>query len=276
MEAMTPILKYPGAKWRLADWIISHMPPHEAYLEPYCGSCAVLLNKEKARIETINDIDSSITRFFRVCREQPEELAWALSLTPWARDEYAIAELHEEGAVSDIECARQFVVRSHMAFGSCMSKKTGWRHTTGRMKDGGPDNPKLWARLPECVRVVAARLLQVQIENRPALEVIRRFDGENMLIYVDPPYVLQTRTAHKDQYRHEMQDSDHEELLKVLNASQSMVMLSGYDCEMYRDMLKGWPMETVDTTAERGARRTECLWLNPRAQERRGMMGLIG
>ena len=53
---MTSILKYPGGKWRIADWIISHLPPHKIYLEPYFGSGGVFFNKEPSYLETINDI----------------------------------------------------------------------------------------------------------------------------------------------------------------------------------------------------------------------------
>lgn len=261
-------MKYPGAKWRLASWIISHMPPHEGYVEPFAGSLAVLLNKTPSRIETVNDMDEAIIRFFRTLRQRPEELAFAISLTPWARAEYDLAEFDDPQILDDVEAARQFLVRSWMAFGSCMSTKTGWRHTTGRKLDGGPDNPKLWGRLPERIAVVAERLMKVQIENRPALDIILRFDGPEMLMYVDPPYVTGTRTAHRNQYRHEMTDEDHESLLRALKTREAMILLSGYDCELYRDMLAGWDIRSISTQAERGASRTECLWINPAATSR--------
>lgn len=60
---MKPILKYPGAKWKISDWIIQNLPPHESYLEPFFGSGAVFFNKKPARIETVNDIDNAVTRF---------------------------------------------------------------------------------------------------------------------------------------------------------------------------------------------------------------------
>ncbi|MDD3029786.1 MAG: DNA adenine methylase [Alphaproteobacteria bacterium] len=184
---MQPILKYPGAKWRIAGWIIESMPPHVGYLEPYAGSLAVLLNKRPSRIETVNDLDGAIVRFFRTCRNHPDELARVVSLTPWARMEYDMAEFDDENEVDDVEAARRFLVRSWMAFGSCMSKKTGWRNTTGKQMNSGPDNPKLWMNLPERITAVASRLMSVQIENRPALELINRMSGTDLLMYVDPP-----------------------------------------------------------------------------------------
>lgn len=262
-----PTLKYPGAKWRIAEWILGYMPAHESYLEPFFGSGAVLFNKQPSRIETINDLDGGVVHFFKTCREQPEELARALALTPYARSEYNAADFHDDGMVGDVERARQFAVRSWMAMGSCMSGKTGWRHTTGKVLDGGPDNPKLWSRMPQQVIRIAERLRAVQIENRPALDVIRRFNGPNVLMYIDPPYVLDTRTAHRNQYRYEMSNMDHHKLLRALKRTKAMVMLSGYDSALYRSELSGWHVFTKAVVAERGSQRTEYLWLNAAAWE---------
>lgn len=265
---MDPILKYPGAKWRIADWIIKQMPPHIGYVEPYFGSGAVFFNKAKSPIETISDIDGSIVRFFKTCRERPEELAYAVSMTPWSRQEFLECDFCDE-TVDEVEAARQFAVRCWQAFGARLGSKTGWRNTIGRNKNHGPDNPSMWRRLPDCIAMVAERLKDAQIENRPATEVIKHNNGEEVLIYADPPYVKSTRTLNGDQYRHEMYDKDHIELLNALKEHAGMVMLSGYDCEMYRDMLTGWEMKSIKTKAERGVPRTECLWINPQARSKR-------
>ena len=261
---MNPILKYPGAKWRLAPWILSHMPPHESYLEPFFGSGGVFFNKEPARIETINDMDGEVVNFFRICRNRPDELAEALQLTPWSREE---REAAYEPTEDELERARKFAIRCWMTFGAGVKKTQGWRHTTAKNRDGGPDNPRLWARLPQCVKDASARLLQTQIENRPALDVIQRYNGSRVLIYADPPYVKSTRNAHGDSYQYEMTDAEHEELLKALLEHKGMVLLSGYDNDIYNDMLKGWRKETIIAQAEKGARRTEALWISPALSE---------
>jgi len=240
------------------------MPLHESYLEPYFGSGGVFFNKPKARVETINDIDGAIVQFFRTCREYPEELAQAIAMTPWARKEFLESDYLDESApVTDVERARQFAIRCWMTFGARVSCKTGWRHTTSKERNGGPDNPKLWRRLPGIVCEVADRLLDAQIHNRPALDVIAEFNGPEVLIYADPPYVKQTRSMHGDQYHYEMTDHDHEQLLATLVAHKGMVMLSGYSHPMYEEALSAWTVFSKNTTAERGVQRKECLWLNP-------------
>lgn len=267
---MEPILKYPGAKWRLAEWIIGQMPPHESYLEPYFGSGAIFFNKTPCRVETINDLDGEIVNFFKVCREAPDALGRMLLFTPWSREEYMNS--FEGEAESDVERARRFAIQCWMTLGAGNTRQRGWRHSTAKDKDGGPDNPKLWGRLPDIVRQVAERLATAQIENRPALDVINRFNGDRVLLYVDPPYVRDTRTAHSDAYNHEMTDADHVELLETLIKHKGMVLLSGYESDLYNDLLQGWQKTKKNTTAESGKRRIECLWMNPLAQERRGFL----
>jgi DNA adenine methylase len=124
---MYPILKYTGAKWRLAPWILSFIPPHESYLEPYFGSGGVFFLKAKSRIETINDIDGEVVHFFKMCRDRADELANALYFTPWAREE---REAAYAPAGNDIERARRFAVRCWQTFGAAVHKSNGWRHTT--------------------------------------------------------------------------------------------------------------------------------------------------
>ena len=90
-----PALRYHGAKWRLAPWVIGHMPPHKVYVEPYGGAAGVLLRKPRSYSEVYNDLDGDIVTLFRVLRDpmRREALIEALTLTPYAREEFELAEL---------------------------------------------------------------------------------------------------------------------------------------------------------------------------------------
>lgn len=77
---MKQVLKYPGAKYRLANWIVNNMPEHSVYLEPYAGSLSVLLNKPRCHIETVNDLHGEVVNFFRVLRDNPHELKRLIEL----------------------------------------------------------------------------------------------------------------------------------------------------------------------------------------------------
>ena len=114
--------------------------------------------------------------------------------------------------------------------------------------------------MPTRIKEAAERLRGVQIENRPALEVIRRFNFPNVLIYADPPYVLSTRYG--KQYRCEMTVEDHAELLTTLKDHSGPVLLSGYDNPLYNEMLQNWHREEIDTRAQTAGKRQEMLWMN--------------
>lgn len=255
-EKLQTVLKYPGAKNRIADWICGYIPKHKVYVEPYMGSLAVFFNKRPARIETLNDLDGNVVNYFRVLREKPQELAEQLSLTPFSRDEYYNAfEVSESD--SDVERARKFAVRCWQGFGCSNLYKNGFRSS---QQSNSPHCTKEWRSIPDRLMEASKRLLNAQIENLPAVEIINRYNTADVFMYIDPPYLRDTRKPNL--YKHEMTDSDHEELLKLLVKHPGRILLSGYENEMYNNYLKGWHKEHKRTQAEAGNIRVETLWMN--------------
>lgn len=256
MQKSFQVLKYPGSKQRLAGWVISHMSIHHSYLETYFGSGAVLLNKARSPIETVNDIDGDVTNLFTCIRDHAHELASLVAGTPYARQEYDNAFKHDE--CEPLEQARRFLIRCWMAAGPRTGMKNGWKNdVVGREAAYAVRN---WYRLPQWIESVADRLRLVQIENMPAVDLIQRFNNSNVFIYANPPYLPSLRM--KNLYRYEMTEDDHIQLLEVLMRHTGPVMLSGYDNELYDTMLTGWKKCNIKTTAERGASRVETIWMN--------------
>lgn len=251
---MNAILKYSGGKWRIAPWIISHFPPHKVYCEPFFGSGAVFFTKSPCHIETINDIDGDVVNLFRVCRDNPEELARALDLTPWSREEFLSCM---ERSDNPLEQARRTVVRFHQSYATCNHSPNSWRNA---QTSTGPRCAGAWNRLPEIILRVCGRLKQAQIENIDAIELIKRYNSPDALLYLDPPYPLKLRE--RNLYKHEMADAEHEALLRAVLKSRSMIVLSSYDNELYNDTLKGWYTAEKQTIAQAGARRTEKIYMN--------------
>lgn len=253
---MNTLLNYPGAKWGMAAQIVSLMPPHRSYLEPYFGSGAVLFTKPTSAIETVNDIDGDIVNFFKVLRERPDDLAEAISMTPYARDVFDDA--HEHRGTDPLDRAYRFAIRSKMGHGFKTYQKTGFKvDRYARERSYCVD---CWNRLPADLLEAAKRLKGVQIENRPALDLIRKFNHDNVLIYADPPYLMETRGG--KQYRYEMNEQDHLELLEALKQHAGPVILSGYPSEMYDRELKNWNRITRKSYNQNSDQRTEVLWCN--------------
>lgn len=236
-ESVRAILRYPGAKWRIADFILRHMPRHHSYLEPFFGSGAVLFRKVPAPIETINDINGDVVNLYQVVQQKAKTLAEVVAGIPYARQVYE-ESLQSNPKASDVERAARFLTLVWQSYGTrADGKNCGWKKdVVGRESAYAVRN---WNRLPSWIVAAQARLKQVQIEHKDALQLIRQFNHPKVLIYNDPPYMLSTRRCRAN-YRHEMDDAAHEELLDVLNRHRGVVMLSGYANELYDAKLQDW------------------------------------
>lgn len=257
-EITAPPVRYVGSKWKLAPKIVACFPPHETYVEPFAGGANVLFRKPMSAIEVINDIDGEVVNFFKVLRERTADLTMAIDLTPYAKAEW---DLSFEPATDELERARRFYIRVRQSYGASGSKH-GWRfiRTKG---SGGAHPPREWNRL-HTLWAAARRLKQVQIEHDTAINVIERYDTEDTLFYVDPPYVLSERIAGKA-YAYEMTNDEHRELAATLRDVKGMVVLSGYPSALYDELYADWTLRTMKarTNSKKDRRATECLWLSP-------------
>lgn len=261
---LNAIFKYPGSKWSISGWIVNHFPEHHSYLEPFFGSGAVLLSKSRSDIETINDLDGDVINLFRWVQSDPERLAKALYWTPFSREVYdrAWGKTPTEG--DSLQKAVDFLIRMMMGYGARSSfAKVGWKNDVqGREKAYAALD---WCEMPDKVLAAAKRLRGVQIENMPAIDLIERFNSSDVLIYADPPYLHSTRQGM--QYRHEMTSEEHAQMLDALRAHKGPVILSGYDNDLYNDVLRDWSRDEISVLAQNGAERKEVLWMNFAAAE---------
>jgi len=254
-----------GGKFSHLDWLLPLLPMTPYYCEPFAGSAAVLLNREPASVETYNDLDGEVANFFRVLREHGDKLTKAIALTPFSREEFSLA-CKLDPDLPPLERARRFYVRARQVrTGLAQTASLGrWANCKDTSRAGMSGVVSRWFGGVEALPQIAARLLRVQIENRPAINVIRLYDSPDTLFYLDPPYVHDTRGDAKA-YKYEMTDEQHRELADALNATEGKVALSNYDCTLYRKLFpeRRWHKFSIETTnhATKG-RRTECLWCN--------------
>lgn len=129
-----------------------------------------------------------------------------------------------------------------------------------------------WLGAVEALPDIADRLLRVQIENRPACEVIQLYDSPQTLFYCDPPYLHETRGDSKA-YRYEMSNDDHRELADVLGKVKGMAAISNYDCDLMDDLYPSSKWQKIvgeeRTNHATKGKRVEVLWVNFDLETRR-------
>lgn len=255
-----------GGKYSHLDWLLPLLPSCHHYCEPFAGSAAVLVNRPPSPIETYNDLDGEVVNFFRVLRDWKDELTEKIGLTPFSREEFCLAcEVDPE--LPTVERARRFYVRARQVrTGLAQTASLGrWANCKNTTRAGMSGVVSRWLGAVEMLPEIANRLLRVQIENRPAADVIRLYDKTTTLFYCDPPYVHETRGDDKA-YGYEMTDREHRELAAALNAVKGLVAISNYDCKLMNELYPRakWlkhvsPARTIHSTKDK---RVEVLWTN--------------
>lgn len=259
---MKPPMAYYGGKTTIADQIAGLFPEHAHYVEPFAGSLAVLLAKPPSRMETVNDLDQDLMVFWRILRDQPDDLARVCALTPHSRAEHE-ASFGDLTGLDDLERARRVWVRIAQGRTGTL-RKTGWRHYVDPTSSSA-SMPRYLAGYIDRLAPAAERLARVSLECRPALDLIATYGRHrNTLLYVDPPYLGATRDRN---YRHEMTgEREHRELAEALHDVRAAVVLSGYASDLYdNDLYADWYRLALSSGTSQGGTwttRTEVIWSN--------------
>lgn len=260
-----------GGKYSHLDWLLPLLPSAQHFCEPFGGSAAVLINREPSPVETYNDLDSEVVNFFHVLRDQKDALFEQIGLTPFSREELERAATEPTTGLSELERARRFYVRARQVrTGLAQTASAGrWAHCLLTSRAGMAGAVSRWLGAVEDLNLIAQRLLRVQIEHEPALNVIRRYDSPETLFYCDPPYPHDSRGDSKA-YAYEMTDEQHRELAIALRQCKGKVAVSSYRCALNDDIYAGWrviegPEKLVHSVKEL---RQEVLYVNYNHEER--------
>lgn len=256
-----------GGKFSHLSWLLPLLPKCHHYIEPFGGSGAVLLNREPSPVETYNDLNGEVVNFFKVLRNQGEDLIRMLSFTPFSRAEY-LESLDPTEDASELERARRFYVRTRQSFfGLSESASPGrWAYCKNTSRQGMSCSVSRWINGIPGLEEITGRLMRVQIECLPALDLIKKYDDPAALFYVDPPYHTAARSCKKAYGQFEFTDEQHAELAEVLLHCKAHVAISGYSCPDMDDLYRDWhkseaPAKRINSSVKGGIR-TECLWTN--------------
>lgn len=255
-----------GGKYSHLEWLLPLLPPTQHFCEPFGGSAAVLINRDPAPVETYNDLDGDVVNFFKVLRDQTDKLIKEIGLTPFSREEFEYAIEHEgDKNLTNLERARLFYVRARQVRTGLAQKASSgrWANCKLTSRAGMSGAVSRWLGSIDTLPEVAKRLLRVQIENAPAIDVIKRYDALETLFYCDPPYTHDVRRD-INAYKFEMKNEEHKYLAEVLNNVKGKVAVSGYESELMNEMYRGWhkiigPVKNINSIRQP---RQEILWVN--------------
>ena len=258
---------YYGAKNKVAAKIIKLLPPHNCWVDLFCGSASITLAKKPAPIEIINDIDQEIINVFQQLRHRPSKLIKSIELTPYARDELRKAR---ENSIppNDLERARVFLVTAMMSINGVLAgSKGGFSYSNSYSRSGKEARVNRWTNFPERLKEVSKRLRNIRIENSDAINLLEKFSNRPAtLVYIDPPYLADRTSGYVHDARNE---SFHIELLNACNKAKCMILISSYENPVYGNILtslRGWEKKVINThtSGACGKRfdRNEVVWMN--------------
>ena len=266
---LRPPVKIHGGKFYLSSWIIGYFPKKYRemdYVEPFVGGGSVFLSKERpveGFEETINDIDPGIAAILWALRDEPNHFIGRLKRTKYTEGTFDRAIRKSASKIEDhMDHAVNEIILRRMSRGG-LKKAFAW---SNRMRGGQPGDVNAWDTIIEELPKIAERLQGVFVFNKPALEVVYAYNNENTLLYCDPPYLPDTRTA-QDAYEYEMSTDDHIDLANILLNFKGKVIISGYQSTLYKRLYKPWKcvQKKVANHASQSktkAQKVECLWMN--------------
>lgn len=236
----TIAFNYFGGKYTWLTYLYDCFPSHFTHLvDVFAGSMVVSLNYRGRAIKTANEINSDITNFFKILRDQQDELVRLLLLTPCSLEEY-----NNCWEISDdkVEQARRFYVRVRQSFFGlgAQRKNKGWHMAKTQLNANRGETVSRWNNAIEKLYDVAEIIrTDFQITNLDYRDCIKKIDNKNAFFYPDPPYAKESRKSYND-YKYEFTDDNHRELAELVHNIKGMAMVSGYNCNLMDELYGDW------------------------------------
>ncbi|MBL4951050.1 DNA adenine methylase [Neobacillus sp. YIM B02564] len=268
------VLKSPinwfGGKYYMANKIIEIFPEHKVFVEVFGGSGQLTFSKQPSEIEIYNDIDSGLVSFFSILRDdiKSKKLIDKIHLTPFSREEFYNCRDTWRQETDEIEKVRKWYVTVMQSFSTSMQS---WKPTKSKSRRGMAQSVSQWlGHIENNLPLAVERMKMLQVENVDFKELLKKYDSPDTLFYLDPPYIHETRKMTYT-YEHELENERHTELVKILLNLKGKCILSGYDHEIYNELIEhGWKkvnlgefakrsIKTIDEEKEKGK---EFVWIN--------------
>lgn len=228
-------LSYLGGKNRIARTIISLIPEHTCYCEPFCGGAQVFFHKEPSKVELLNDLNHDVFNFLRICQMHYEELLRYLNFCVVSRRWFDLFEKTPPETLTDVQRAARFFFLQKNCYGGLIVR----RNFAASVQDGSNYNPK---SLPKLIHRAHERLLNVQLECLPYEDILRKYDRPFTFFYLDPPYF------NRPYYKFNFDEKDYVTMAGRLRALKGRFLLSLNDTPEIRRIFSDFNIKTLQMT----------------------------
>jgi len=267
-KKLRPPIKTHGGKYYLCNWIIDHFPAgyqELTYCEPFCAGASVFLNKEPSPEEVISDTDQGVIYVFKALRDEPREFITRIKRTRYTARAFKMAKNRVKRGFKDYidEAVNEYILR-RMSRGG-LKTAFAW---SNRLRGGQPGDLNAWQTIIEQLPLIAERVENATVLCEDFRNVIKIWDEENTLMYLDPPYLHSTRSENATKvYENELTVEDHMDLLQLAKNARGKVVISGYSSPLYNRTLKEWKVKKKNVAnhssqTKKKDRRLECIWMN--------------
>lgn len=236
-------IKWVGGKSRLRKYVISLIPAHTCYVEPFAGAAWVLFGKPPSDVEILNDKEQELVNFFRVVKEDPEALIASFEWELVSRAEFDRLAGLDPAQLTNVQRAHRFYYLIMAGWGG----ELHYPRFQTSITDGGHGNRLFGAlkTLRQRLEPIHKRLSTVIIENLDWGDCVERYDREGTVMYVDPPY-----PDNGCNYSHNMRDWDsHEALAERLGRARCKWILSSYDRSEVRELFSRYFITAVQSSS---------------------------
>lgn len=269
IRRIRPPVKAHGGKYYLARQIVPVLLSAPSKPTEYCEPCvfggSVFLAMPRFEREIVGDINPCIVSLWRVLARQQTAAVLSARLDGVVYDEGNFENALNATVDSEVDEATNFIIRSRFSRGG-LGKAFAWSE---RERGGKPGDANAWdtfrtKSLPQIVE----RATGVEVFAQACWKTVwESRDRIRRLIYADPPYMPETRTARKAYGPYEMTPLQHAKLIAALRSHTGPAAISGYRCRQYDRWLHDWRRIDFDVPNNSGQgkakqRRVESLWIN--------------
>ena len=214
-------------------------PKHHHYIEPFCGSCVVLLNKEKSKVEIVNDKYEEIYNFFNVVKNKPNEFYDSFKYTLTSRVYYNALHGTDPSGLNDVQRAHRFYYIMRHTYNNTPRYR---RFRASRVAKIGVDYDKL----KEHIDKIYDRIKNVILECSDYKDVIRRYDAVNNFFFIDPPYYdPNTKDGRTLLYEHALTKDDFKVLANACANIKGKFLMTINDHEYVRECFRGFNINPI-------------------------------